>query len=209
MGSIAENQKVLIENGFLESGAGTYQKLDLKGIDSVLAKYAEEFKDNLIVSINSKRINASGEMEKNITFDIIDEEGVKVMNIYVVDYAKFVDKGVRGWGSSKNAPTSPYSYGNPAKKSSNGQFRKSIKNYILSGKAKVAATDVKTYGAVKYEKKNKSLIDQQTEQLMYLIRRYGIKTTNFLSGTIDKTFGTLAQDIAIEIGREISINITK
>ena len=209
MGSISQNQKVLIQNGFLESGAGTYQKLDLKGIDSVLAKYAEEFKDNLIVSINSKRINASGEMEKNITFDIIDEEGVKVMNIYVVDYAKFVDKGVRGWGSSKNAPTSPYFYGNPAKRSSNGQFRKSIKNYILSGKAKVVATDVKRYGAVKYEKKNKSLIDQQTETLMYLIRRYGIKTTNFLSGTIDKTFGTLAQDIANEIGREISINITK
>ena len=209
MGSISQNQKVLIENGFLESGAGNYQKLDLKGIDSVLAKYAEEFKDNLIVSINSKRINASGEMEKNITFDIIDEQGMKVMNIYVVDYAKFIDKGVKGWGSSKNAPTSPYSYGNPAKRSSNGQFRKSIKNYILSGKAKVVATDVKKYGAVKYEKKNKSLIDQQTDQLMYLIRRYGIKTTNFLSGTIDKTFGTLAQDIANEIGREISINITK
>lgn len=209
MGSIAQNQKVLIENGFLESGAGTYQKLDLKGIDSVLADYAEKFKDNLIVTINSKRINASGEMEKNITFDIVDEKGVKVMNIYVVDYAKFVDKGVKGWGSFKNAPNSPYSYRKKAKTSSNGKFRESIKNYILSGKAKVVATDVKTYGAVKYEKKHLSLIDQQTEQLMYLIHRYGIKTTNFLTGTIDKTFGTLAQDLAIEIGRDISINITK
>ena len=206
MGSISQNQKVVIENGFLESGAGTYQKLDMKGIDSVLAKYAEDFKDNLIVSINSKKINASGEMEKNITFDIVDEEGMKVMNIYVVDYAKFVDKGVKGVRSSKNAPNSPYKFKNYGMSASG---RASIKNYILSGKAKVTATDVKRYGAVKQEKKNVSLIDQQTEQLIYMIKRYGIKTTNFLSGTIDKTFGTLAQDIANEIGREISINITK
>jgi len=206
MGNITQNQKVQIENGFLESGLESYKGLDLKGIDAVLADYFERFKENLIVTINSKRINASGEMEKNITFDIDDENGMKVMKIYVVDYAKFVDKGVKGVRSFKNAPNSPYKFKNYGMSASG---RASIKNYILSGKAKVVATDVKKYGAVKQEKKHLSLIDQQTEQLIYMIKRYGIKTTNFLSGTIDKTFGTLAVDIADEIGREISINITK
>ena len=198
---------------FLESTGGEYKKLDLSGIDKTLVKYANIFKNNLLANIKKHKISASGQMEKNVTFDIVDEDGVKTLNIYVVNYAKYVDKGVKGWFSSKNAPNSPYSYSRPDKTNSNGAFQSSIKNLIQSGKAKVKVSDIKRYGAVGYENKNVkhkgSLIDEQTRTMVYLIKKYGIKRTNFLSETIDSSFKNLSVDISTAVGREIAIQIRK
>lgn len=199
---------------FLESVGGQYKRLDLNGVDKVLVKYANAFKNNLLSNIQRNKISASGDMEKNVRYDIIEEQdGSKTMNIYVVEYAKYVDKGVKGWFSSRNAPNSPYSYARPDKTNSNGNFQKSIKRYIESGKAKVTAKDVKKYGAVGYENKNikhkGNLIDEQVRTMIYLIKKYGIKKTNFLSDTIDKSFKNLSVDISNEVGRQIAIQIRK
>jgi len=149
-------------------------------------------------------------MEQNIRYDLIEEsDGSKSLNIYFVDYAKFVDKGVKGWGSSKNAPNSPYSYKNPPKTKSGGKFRESIKDYILSGRAKVRVTDVKKYGAVGGEKKGVSLLDAKVNTLMFLIRKYGIKTTNFIKEPTERVFKDLPIAISEEIGQQIAIQITR
>jgi molybdate transport system substrate-binding protein len=55
------------------------------------------------------------------------------LRIYMANYYDFVNKGVRGVKNYKNAPNSPYKYKN-YKMSEEG--RKSIKQYIQSGKAK-------------------------------------------------------------------------
>jgi hypothetical protein len=146
-------------------------------------------------------------MEKNITFTLTEESnGSKSLNIYFVNYAKFVDKGVKGWGSSKNAPNSPYQY---KTKGMNAEGRESIKNYILSGKAKVRVKDVKKYGAVGGEKKGVSLLDAKVNTLVYLIKKYGIKTTNFIKEPTDRVFKDLPTAIAEEIGQQIAIQITR
>ena len=204
MPTINKNQKINLENGFVQkSGSTSFQKLDLKALDSLLAQYAEQFKDDLIANIERKQITASGEMEKNITFTLKDKNGIKVLEIYLVDYAKFVDKGVKGWGSSRNAPSSDYSFANPAKSDSNGKFRENIKKYILSGKAKVRSLDVKKYGAIKGETKGVKLIDRRVNTMMYLIRKYGIKTTNFLKETTQQSF----KDLEVKIADEFAVNI--
>ena len=193
--------------GFLDSVGGEYQMLDLSGIDKVLQEYAVKYKDELIVSIRNNRVTASGDMEKNITFTITEEsDGSKSLNIYFVDYAKFVDKGVKGWRSSKNAPNSPYQY---KTKGMNAEGRESIKNYILSGKAKVRVKDVKKYGAVGGEKKGVSLLDAKVNTLVYLIKKYGIKTTNFIKEPTDRVFKDLPIAISEEIGQQIAIQITR
>jgi hypothetical protein len=210
MPSISRNQVVNLENGFVQrSGSTAFQRLDLKSLDALLAEYAENYKDALIAEINRKQITASGEMEKNITFTLKDKQGIKVLEIYMVDYAKFIDKGVKGWGSSKNAPSSPYSYKNPPKTDSGGAFRKSITRYIQSGKAKVSSLDVKRYGAIKGEKKSKSLIDARVDTMMYLIRKYGIKTKNFIDKPLKDTFKDLEVKIADEFAVNIAVQITR
>jgi hypothetical protein len=205
-----KNQQINLENGFIQSKAQSgFQKLDLKALDNLLLEYAEKYKEELIASIESKQITASGEMEKNITFTLKDKNGIKVLDIYLVDYAKFVDKGVKGWGSSQNAPSSPYSFGNPAKSDSKGKFRENIKKYISSGKAKVRSLDVKRHGAIKGETKGVKLIDARVKTLMYLIRRYGIKTTNFMKEPNEKVFRDLAVSIADEFAVNIAVQIIK
>jgi hypothetical protein len=207
MPSIDRNQVVNLENGFIKSG-GTFafQRLDLKSLDKLLAEYAENYKDALIAEIKRKQITASGEMEKNITFTLKDKQGIKVLEIYMVDYAKFIDKGVKGWGSSKNAPSSPYKY---KTKGMNQEGRNSIKRYIESGKAKVSSLDVKRYGAVKGEKKSKSLIDARVDTLVYLIKKYGIKTKNFIDKPLKDTFKDLEIKIADEFAVNIAVQITR
>lgn len=207
MPSISRNQVVNLENGFVQrSGSTAFQKLDLKSLDRLLAEYAENYKDALIAEINRKQITASGEMEKNITFTLKDKQGIKVLEIYMVDYAKFIDKGVKGWGSSKNAPSSPYKY---KTKGMNQEGRNSIKRYIESGKAKVSSLDVKRYGAVKGEKKSKSLIDARVDTLVYLIKKYGIKTKNFIDKPLKDTFKDLEVKIADEFAVNIAVQITR
>jgi len=207
MPTINRNQKINIENGFIESKAQSgFQKLDLKALDNLLLEYAEKYKDELVASIERKQITSSGEMEKNITFTLKDINGIKVLDIYLVDYAKFVDKGVKGWGSSKNAPSSPYKY---KTKGMNQDGRNSIRRYIESGKAKVSSLDVKRYGPVRGEKKSKSLIDARVDALIYLIKKYGIKTTNFIKEPTEKVFKDLAVRIADEYAVNISVQITK
>lgn len=206
---INKSQKINLD--FLnETGTTTYQKVDMKGVDAILLEYANKFKTNLVASIKQHQVVASGEMQSddNLYFDLVEEsDGSKTLNIHVVEYAKFVDKGVKGWGSSKNAPLSPYSYHNPAKTSSNGEFRKSIKRYIESGKAKVRVSDVRKYGAVGGEVKKLPLIDLKVNKLMYLIRRFGIKTTNFLQQPLEQSFVGLEKRIADQYAVNISVKL--
>lgn len=208
---INKSQKVNLD--FLnDTGTSQYQKIDMKGVDKILIEYANKFKTNLVASIKTHQVTASGRMQSddNLYFKLIEEsDGSKTLDFYIVEYAKYVDKGVKGWGSSKNAPSSPYSYSNPAKTSSNGEFRRSIKEYIESGKAKVRVSDVRKYGAVGGEKKKLSLIDAKVNKLMYLIRRFGIKTTNFLQQPIDESFKGLETKIADEFAVNISVKLFK
>lgn len=208
---INKSQKINLD--FLnDTGTTQYQKVDMKGIDAILLEYANKFKSNLVASIKTHQVTASGRMQSddNLYFNLVEEsDGSKTLNIHVVEYAKYVDKGVKGWGSSKNAPSSPYSFSNPARTSSNGQFRRNIKEYIESGKAKVRVSDVRKYGAVGGEKKKLSLIDAKVNKLMYLIRRFGIKTTNFLQQPIEQSFKGLEKKIADQYAVNISVKLFK
>jgi hypothetical protein len=124
-----------------------------------------------------------------------------------------VNEGVQGWYSSKNASTSPYSYKKKAKKSSNGEFQKSIKEYILSGKAKV--TDKKTMGktVLGLERKGvqlsqkKSLIDRQVDTLIYNIKKYGIKKTDYFTDAFEKVFANWEQDMAEAFGEDVALSL--
>ncbi len=100
---------------------------------NILEQYGADFKILLEKYINSRQVVASGKLADSITSSV---DGDK-LTIKMLDYFDFPNEGVRGWGSSKNAQASPYTYRRKAKKSSNGQFQASIKEYILSGKAKV------------------------------------------------------------------------
>jgi hypothetical protein len=206
--TIAQRQKILLQDTFLE-GTGSAIVTDTLNstIEGFLSTLGNKFKDEWIKTINAKKIVASGNIEKNLEFVIDETDADKVtLNILFPNYAKFVDKGVKGVKSSKNAPDSPYQFKNYGM---NAEGRASVKRWLDSGKAKVTARDVKKYGSVGTESKFKKIseADSKLNTLIYNIKKYGIKKRDFIDPVLNTTLDGAAKELGDIIGKEIVINI--
>ena len=47
----------------------------------------------------------------------------------------------------------------------------------------------------------------QTDQLIYLIKKYGIKRTRYFDDAFDTVFGTFAEDMAKAYGQDVAFSI--
>lgn len=160
-------------------------------IDSLMAQYAEEFLKNISYYANKMKVVGSGEMLNSMEPEIVQENGATTFRLKMVDYYDYPNLGVRGKGSTQNAPSSPYKYKNYGVPES---MKASLKKYILSGKAKITSVRNDKALGVGLERKavknmdKKSLIDTQVDTMGYLIKKYGIKATKYFSLAFDKTF---------------------
>jgi hypothetical protein len=205
--SISQSQKINLDNGFVGS-VGSFDFTELKDeINSLLLIRGAMFKDEWIDALNSKKIIASGNIE-NVVYEIEESASSVSLNISYPYYAKFVDKGVKGVKSSKNAPKSPYQFKNFGMSE---EGRKSIANWLRSAKAKVRSKDVKKYGAVRTERKFKKIsdFDSKVETTIFNIKKYGIKARNFIDPVLKKTLEGFEQELGEAIGKTITINIFK
>jgi hypothetical protein len=186
----------------LDIGEGKDQFTIAKGF---FTDIGNEFLLNLEKSANDKKVVASGDLLRNSTFAITGN----VLQIIVPDYFDYPNEGVRGVRSSKNAPGSPYKYKTYGM---NSEGRAKIKQYIESGRAKVS-TVVKTKDkalGIGLEKKKLSLIDAQTNQLIYMIKRFGIKKTNYFTDAVNATFGKdLELRMTEAFGKDIVFTLEK
>jgi hypothetical protein len=206
--SIQQSQKIQLENGFVgSSGSFDFTEVTAKEINALFIERAEIFKNEWISQLNSKKIIASGNIE-NVDYQIVQTATSATLNISFPYYAKFVDKGVKGVRSSKNAPDSPYKFKNYGM---SAEGRKSIANWLRTAKAKVRTTDVKKYGAKGTEKKFKKIseFDQRLEDTIFNIKKYGIKKRDFIEPTIKKSFEGFEKELSEVIGKTITINIFK
>jgi len=175
---------------------------------NILEQYGVEFKKVLEDLIKQRQISASGELADSIN-PVIDNEG-KRLTITMLDYYDFVNEGVKGVKSSRNAPTSPYKFKNYGM---NAEGRASIKNYILSGKAKVRSTGGDKARGIGIERKGvqfsqkKSLIDRQVDTLIYNIKKYGIKKTDYFTDAFEKVFANWEQDMAEAFGEDVALSL--
>lgn len=195
-------------NWLNQTGETGYVKYESKEINNLLDYYGIQFIKDVSEVIKNKQLVNSGKLSSSLSRKIVDDNGKPSLEIYIADYYRFVDKGVKGVRSHANAPDSPYKFKTLRGMSPKG--RESIKSLITNGKAKVKTI---TQAASKTEEKGlkhkskKSLIDEQTDTLIYLIKKYGIKKTGFFSDTFAKTFSTLEKDLADALGYEIAINL--
>jgi hypothetical protein len=205
--SIPQRQRVVLEDGFLDStGSKQFTLVDGNEIGKLLFERAKLFKDEWIRVVNEKNIVASGNIERDLTFYLDTEPEVATLYIEFPYYAKFVDRGVKGVKSSKNAPDSPFQFKNYGMSE---EGRKSLKKWLSTAKAKVSSRDVKKYGAVRTEKKFKKISEADTKlnTLIYNIKRFGIKKRNFITPIVEKSFQGFEQELAEAIGKKVSIVI--
>ena len=197
--SQVENMRFL--DGVSEDISEYSDKATLTAMELIFADYADEFLQEIRQQLNRKHINASGDLETNIK-PIVYDNGTG-FEIRMLDYYDFVNKGVKGVKSSRNAPQSPYKYKNYGM---SVEGRASIKKYIESGKAKVS---IKQKEKVGYENKNISLIDAQVNTMVYNIKKYGIKQTGYFDAAVEKVFKNFSKNISQAIGRQIAIEIIR
>ncbi len=171
--------------------------------EKILVQYGAEFKLELALQMNRAKVTASGKLEDSIIPEIIDGT---TLQIRMLDYYDFPNKGVKGVRSSRNAPHSPYKYKNYGM-SADG--RKSIKNYIRSGRAKISSTSGDKARGIGLERKGVSLLDVQTNTLVYLIKAFGIKTTKYFDKAFDKVFKDFELVVAEAVGRDIVVTLDR
>jgi hypothetical protein len=206
--NITQSQKINLENGLVgSSGSFNFTEDIAKDLNALLIARAEFFKDEWVSILNQKKVIASGNIE-NVDYEIVEDANKMTLNISYAYYAKFVDEGVKGVRSSKNAPNSPYQFKNFGM---SAEGRESIKKWMSSAKAKVRTKDVKKYGAKGIERKFKKIseMDERINTTIYNIKKYGIKTRNFIDPVLKKTLEGFEQELGEAIGKTITINIFK
>jgi len=130
--------------------------------------------------------NVSKNLYNSINYETKVNKNSFELTINMVDYGKFIDKGVKGSKSSAKAPNSPFKYTNkmpPAKVFSDWIVRKG------------------------FAPRNDKGQFQSRKSLQFAIARSvfltGIKTTNFLTTPFERAFKRLPEDIVEAYGLEL------
>jgi hypothetical protein len=196
--NLGKAQQDAISSGFLDRVGG--DKFEIFVATNLLEQYGVEFAKVLAENIRKKGIVSSGALADNI-FPSMSQDR-KTLTIKMLDYYDFVNQGVQGVRNSRNASGSPYKFKNYGM---NAEGRKSIKKYIESGKAKVSSTVNDKARGIGLEKK--SLIDRKVDNLIYMIKKYGIKKTNYFTDTITSVFADFEAQMGEALGLDVKINL--
>jgi len=169
--------------------------------DTLFEQKFGEFVSKAQANARAKGLIASGEMLSNdsFSFKIVNvSESVTEIQLLAKYYSKFVDKGVKGWGSSKNAPRSEYQF---KTKGMSAEGRASISRYLETNRGKVKN---QKYARVGLEKKaNESRVDEA----VWGIKKYGIKTTNFYTDAFYDTFKDFGKELTDGIKKNFIVKV--
>ena len=207
--SISKAQKEALNSGFDFGGESL---MEFNAVNSILEQYGAELLKNISKYGNNKGVVGSGDLLSNLIPEIVEQNGVTTFTLRMLDYYDYPNEGVRGVNSSANAPSSPYKYKNYGMPESG---RASLKKYIQSGKAKITSVmNDKALGkggekiGVSFSSK-KQLIDRQVDTLAYLIKRFGIKTTNYFTDAFNETFKNFEVKMAEALEKDIVITFER
>jgi len=195
--NIAAAQRKALSSGFLDDVGSN--EIPLETTTNILEQIGVFFIENLGKRANEKNVVASGTLLSNTSFKIV---GNDTLQIVMPDYFDYPNEGVKGVKSSRNAPNSPYQFKNYGMSAAG---RKSIADYIKSGRAKVSIKQV----PVGREKKQRSLLEIQSNQLIYLIKRMGIKKTDYFNLALQDTLKDIEGAIGEAVANDIAISLNK
>jgi hypothetical protein len=194
-------------SGVGETKSG-FEPLDLSAIEKVLFEYAAEFQK--MASRQLRRANkiSTGKLEDSISFEVTETDGGFELALKVLDYYKFVDKGVRGAGANSKNKTSPYKY-----RDKMPPIKEILKWIKQKGSLKASAEDQKR-GLSKAQKSSRALRAAakrlKPKTLAFLIARKiqqrGLPYTGFWERSFEKTFKGLDVKLAEVTGLNIRTN---
>jgi hypothetical protein len=183
--------------------------IELNITAKVLAQYGAEFKLAVERLIDERQITASGYLADVSNPEITEQPGSTTLQIRLADYYDYVNKGVKGVKSSRNAPKSPYQF----KTLGVGDaMRASLTKYVTNNRSKIRT--VTRYKPIGLERKGvqsstKSTIEREVDTLGYMIKRFGIKARYYFDDAFNEVFKDFEMVMLESVGNDIIIGITK
>jgi hypothetical protein len=183
-------------------GDDSFGLKDERELKTSLEDLAQRFYLKVVAEAEKRKHFVSGDMisDKNLSQRITKEGSLTTVELFMVEYADYVNQGVKGVKSDKNAPNSPYQFktlGMPE------DARKGLKDGIAAGKIRLTDKSKTKYGKEGLETKSKDTANQdeinerEANTMAYLIKAYGIKT----SGFIDTAWKEWAKEIKPDLAK--------
>jgi hypothetical protein len=147
-------------------------------VESVLNNFGKRVVKEARTSLTKQKINVSKELYNSINYDLKVSKNSFEFTLNMVDYGKFIDKGVQGKKSNKKAPNSPFKYRDkrpPVKVFDKWSIKKGIAPRNAKGQF-ISRT-------------------QNNFRIANAVYNYGIKTTNFFTKPFESAFKSLPDEI--------------
>lgn len=216
MASEAQRQQQLIESGLLNGLGSVNAGLKLDGVEKVFVKYmgilVERLQDNLnkehaVPGGFTASSIGTGALSSSIRFQYKKMGQTYVGDIYMLDYADYIDQGVKGIKS-----TYPSSAGSPYQFKTAFPSKKMQASLILWVRAKnIFDKHTSPIGLLRH--KTKQALSTKVKQTSLAIaigmgiKRKGIYGTHFKSVSVDSIMSEMNAELAKAAAHDISINI--
>lgn len=188
MQSFSKRQQQVINNKIIDLNSDSpsrFKEFDGKALETALYNIAVEFITAAADNLNEADRIASGGLLESIKPSEIVVLGKKMtININVLDYYKFIDKGVKGWRSGEPGD-SPYAFKAPAGKSGkkSSEMVTAIKKWLIKEGLKSNSTSKNPKNAISArESRRQKITDTATSTAIMIagmVRSKGLNKTNF------------------------------
>lgn len=193
-------------------GDDSFDLNEVKAADNNLNVLAGQFYLRVQERARALGLINTGAMLSDDNFkSTITTQGNKTqLDMYMVEYADYVNEGVQGKLKQDNAPNSPYKFRNLGMSE---EGRKSILRSVTEGKMKASDPSKVRYGKIGLERKSQETANQQeinereAERIIYLIKSYGIKTTNFINDAWKDWIKDLGPELPKILGPKVAAQL--
>lgn len=162
----------------------------MEEVQRALSKFAKVVIKESRTALTKKRKNASKDLYNSVKYELDVNRNSFSLAFYMSDYAKFVDRGVKGKKSTAKAPNSPYRFGSGRGKK--GGLTDGIEKWIKQK-------------GIKGRNKQGQFITHKS--LSFLIARSifnkGIKPSLFFTKPFEAAFKRLPDDLVQKFGLDV------
>lgn len=219
--SISQAQAKFLKGAGFVGGMLRPEPTELSDVEKTIAEYVKKFLDKAAANLNKTDSITTGQLEENLSYDVVSDRNGITINFTALDYYKFVDKGVRGSGKSRKNNTSPYRYRDkqpPVEVIEKWMIRNRLtatRRDTMSGFNRATLSNPKRaiqYGRTGRERK---AIDptKGRRTIAYLIarsiKRDGLFATNFWTDAFEETFADFGQKMSAALGKTITVNLNQ
>lgn len=179
-------------------------------VNQVMQKWAKYVVQQSRSNLTRAKKSYENKLYKSLGYNVLEKKNATEVSFTMLDYGKFVDKGVKGKDPSKvspnakitgqQAPLSPYRFGSGSAKGSWDSFTKKMSVWAKAKRLRLR--DEKG----RFSKGNYEAIGYIVAKNIY---SRGIKPTMFFTKPYERAFTKYDKDLAFAIGMDLANEIKR